>query len=99
VWPNRHTRPTCVSQLFRNHRLPPIQAALERRVAQTPETVGKLVKAGFTVKVEKGAGLGASFSDSAYEAAGASIVDRDTAFGTSLVRWPLPRQTARLGMR
>jgi len=65
--------------------VPKESVALERRVAQTPETVTKLVKAGFAVKVEKGAGVGASFSDAAYEKAGASIVDRDTAFGASLV--------------
>jgi len=82
--------------------VPKETAALERRVAQTPETVGKLVKAGFTVKVEKGAGLGASFSDSAYEAAGASIVDRDTAFGTSLVTKvavPTPEEAKLVGDR
>ena len=72
----------------------PLQVALERRVAQSPESVEKLVKAGFAVKVEKGAGVGSSFSDAAYEKAGATIVDRDTAFGASLVRrcslWPRP---------
>ena len=60
--------------------VPKETVALERRVAQTPETVTKLVKAGFTVKVEKGAGVAASFSDASYEKAGASIVDRDAAF-------------------
>ena len=59
---------------------------LEKRVAQTPESVAKLVKEGFSVKVEKGAGVGADFSDAAYTAAGATIVDRETAFGASLVR-------------
>ena len=63
-------------------------------MAQSPESVEKLVKAGFAVKVEKGAGVGSSFSDAAYEKAGATIVDRDTAFGASLVRrcslWPRP---------
>jgi len=43
-------------------------ANLERRVAQTPESVGKLTKAGFNVLVEKGAGKLASFSDAAYVA-------------------------------
>jgi len=45
----------------------------ERRVATTPETVGQLVKLGFTVTVETGAGAEASFSDEAYRAAGAEI--------------------------
>ncbi|MBI4783194.1 MAG: Re/Si-specific NAD(P)(+) transhydrogenase subunit alpha [Oscillatoriophycideae cyanobacterium NC_groundwater_1537_Pr4_S-0.65um_50_18] len=50
----------------------------ERRVALIPDTVSRLVKQGFEVAVEAGAGLEASFSDADYEAAGAAIVtDRD----------------------
>ena len=45
----------------------------ERRVAATPETVGRLLKLGFEVLVEKDAGLGASFRDSDYIAQGAAI--------------------------
>lgn len=45
----------------------------ERRVAATPETTSRLIKLGFEVTVESGAGLGASFSDDAYAAAGARI--------------------------
>jgi NAD(P) transhydrogenase len=82
--------------------VPKESVALERRVSQTPETVTKLVKAGFAVKVEKGAGVGASFSDAAYEKAGASIVDRDTAFGASLVtkvQVPSPEEAKLVGDR
>ncbi|MBP8196819.1 MAG: Re/Si-specific NAD(P)(+) transhydrogenase subunit alpha, partial [Deltaproteobacteria bacterium] len=50
----------------------------ERRVAATPETVGKLGKLGFAVTVESGAGEGASFRDEDYEKAGAQI-EKDTA--------------------
>lgn len=46
----------------------------ENRVALVPETVAKLVKAGFTVRVERGAGERAYFSDADYEKAGAKIV-------------------------
>jgi H+-translocating NAD(P) transhydrogenase subunit alpha len=46
----------------------------ERRVALVPEIVKKLVGSGFEVVVEQGAGAEASFSDHAYEEAGASIV-------------------------
>lgn len=46
----------------------------ERRVAITPETVGRLLKLGFEVAIESGAGVGASFEDSAYSAAGVAIV-------------------------
>jgi H+-translocating NAD(P) transhydrogenase subunit alpha len=45
----------------------------ERRVAATPDTVGRLRKLGFDVVVESGAGIGASLDDSAYAAAGATI--------------------------
>ncbi|HSM11390.1 MAG TPA: NAD(P)(+) transhydrogenase (Re/Si-specific) subunit alpha, partial [Lysobacter sp.] len=47
----------------------------ERRVALTPETCKKLIAAGAQVRVERGAGRGASFSDDAYAAAGALLVD------------------------
>jgi H+-translocating NAD(P) transhydrogenase subunit alpha len=46
----------------------------ERRVALVPESAGRLVKAGCAVAVESGAGAAASFSDVAYEAAGAEVV-------------------------
>ena len=46
----------------------------EKRVAQTPSTVALLVKKGFKVVVEKGAGEAASFSDAQYEEAGATVV-------------------------
>jgi len=45
----------------------------ERRVAATPETVTKLVGMGFDVRVEANAGLLASFADSDYAKAGATI--------------------------
>ena len=46
----------------------------EKRAAATPETVGQLVKLGYTVAIEAGAGEGAQFADEAYRAAGAQIV-------------------------
>lgn len=46
----------------------------ERRVAATPETVGRLRKLGFDVVIESQAGAGASFPDDAYRAAGATVV-------------------------
>lgn len=45
----------------------------ETRVAATPNTVEQLLKLGFDVMVESGAGLLASFDDAAFVAAGASI--------------------------
>jgi NAD(P) transhydrogenase subunit alpha len=45
----------------------------ERRVALVPETAGRLAKAGSSVLVQRGAGSAASFTDDAYEAAGAAL--------------------------
>jgi len=48
---------------------------LERRVATVPDVVEKLVKLGFTVQVETGAGDAANFSDDDYRKAGAGVAD------------------------
>src|SRR5512135_3340063 len=47
----------------------------EKRVATVPDVVEKLIKLGFSVRVESGAGDAANCSDDAYRAAGAQIVD------------------------
>ena len=60
-------------------------AAGETRVAVTPETAKKLTAQGHTVHVQSGAGVAASATDAAYEAAGAHITDRAGAFGCALV--------------
>ncbi|SAK76911.1 NAD(P) transhydrogenase subunit alpha [Caballeronia catudaia] len=46
----------------------------ERRVATVPEVVEKLLKLGFRVAVQSGAGAAANFDDDAYRAAGAEVV-------------------------
>ncbi|MBF6631782.1 MAG: Re/Si-specific NAD(P)(+) transhydrogenase subunit alpha [Comamonas sp.] len=48
---------------------------LEKRVATVPDAVEKLIKLGFQVVIETGAGDGANFSDDAYRAVGAEVVD------------------------
>ncbi len=48
----------------------------ENRVGLTPKWAAKLVKAGHTVTVEKGAGAGTGFSDDEYRRAGAKLVKR-----------------------
>ena len=45
----------------------------EKRVATVPEVVEKLIKLGFAVLVESGAGDASNFSDDTYRAAGATI--------------------------
>jgi len=48
----------------------------ERRVSMTPEVAQALIGDGYTLLVEAGAGLRASFTDAAYEAAGCKIAQR-----------------------
>ena len=60
-------------------------AAGETRVAVTPETAKKLKAQGHTLMVQSGAGVAASITDAAYEAAGAEITDATGAFGCELV--------------
>ncbi|MBJ93768.1 MAG: NAD(P)(+) transhydrogenase (Re/Si-specific) subunit alpha [Rickettsiales bacterium] len=59
----------------------------ERRVAVTPETVQSLRGLGFEVIVEAGAGVGARFTDDAYLAAGATVIDDTRALwsGTDII--------------
>src|SRR4051812_38175906 len=69
----------------------------EKRVATVPEVVEKLMKLGFSVAVEAGAGDAAQISDDAYRAAGAAIVaDRTTLWQTAdiifKVRAPSPEE-------
>ena len=47
----------------------------EKRVATVPDVVEKLIKLGFSVAVESGAGIAADLSDDAYRAAGATVVE------------------------
>lgn len=53
----------------------------EARVALVPDSVGRLVKSGVTITVERGAGRLAGFPDDAYEKAGATLADAETVFG------------------
>jgi NAD(P) transhydrogenase subunit alpha len=46
----------------------------ETRVAATPETVGRMVKVGLTVRIEAGAGISACMPDEDYQAAGADVL-------------------------
>uniref|UniRef100_A0A0A9ZAR2 NAD(P) transhydrogenase, mitochondrial n=1 Tax=Lygus hesperus TaxID=30085 RepID=A0A0A9ZAR2_LYGHE len=69
----------------------------EKRVALTPAVAATLVKKGFMVNVEEGAGVGAKFRDSDYKSAGANIVKTEGAFANDLVlkvRQPLDSEVA-----
>ncbi len=68
----------------------------EYRVAVTPNGVKEFVRAGHTVIVEKGAGVGSGFDDAAYKAAGASLAKVEDVFAKSdmivKVKEPLPQE-------
>ncbi|MEU7907096.1 Re/Si-specific NAD(P)(+) transhydrogenase subunit alpha [Actinoplanes sp. NPDC049118] len=68
----------------------------ERRVAATPANVAALVKLGYDVVVESGAGAGSSFSDEAYADSGATIGDPLTADVIFAINPPPPGQLDRL---
>lgn len=53
--------------------IPQEKRAGERRVAATPDSVKRFVGLGLEVIIESGAGAGASFSDKAYQDAGATV--------------------------
>jgi NAD(P) transhydrogenase subunit alpha len=57
----------------------------ETRVAATPQTVGQILKLGYNVVVESGAGAAASFSDAAYADAGAQIGSADQVWSADVV--------------
>lgn len=65
--------------------VPAETVAGETRVAATPETIKKIIAQGHTVKVQAGAGVAASITDAAFEAAGAQITDAAGALGAELV--------------
>ena len=57
----------------------------ETRVAATPQTVAELIKLGFSVLVETGAGAGASFSDNAFAEAGADLGSTERVWSCDVV--------------
>ncbi|WP_412750948.1 Re/Si-specific NAD(P)(+) transhydrogenase subunit alpha [Krasilnikovia sp. M28-CT-15] len=68
----------------------------ETRVAATPATVVELIKLGYEVVVEAGAGLASSFADTAYVSSGATIGDPLVADVVFAVNAPATEQLDRL---
>jgi NAD(P) transhydrogenase subunit alpha len=72
----------------------------ENRVALTPDVVKGLVKKGFEVMVEKGAGVNSFYADEAYTAAGASIVDTNSCYSNAdvvlKVNAPQPEEVSKM---
>ena len=74
----------------------------ENRVAQTPESLALLVKAGFHAKVASGAGAAAGFSDDMYKNIGAQIVPEEEAWASDIVTKiapPSSQEAAKVGDR
>lgn len=65
--------------------IPKELSADQTLVAGSPDTVKKLIKLGYEVCVEKGAGIKARYFDDQYESAGACIVDTAQAWGADIV--------------
>jgi NAD(P) transhydrogenase subunit alpha len=65
--------------------VPAETTAGETRVAVTPETAKKLKAQGHTIRVQSGAGVAASVTDEAYQAAGADITDAAGTYACDLV--------------
>ncbi len=57
----------------------------ETRVAIVPSSMKKLLKAGFEVVIENGAGNSANYSDAEYSEAGASMSDRDSVMSCEII--------------
>ncbi|MEW1962574.1 Re/Si-specific NAD(P)(+) transhydrogenase subunit alpha [Microbacterium sp. NPDC077644] len=71
----------------------------ETRVAATPQTVGALLKLGYEIAVEAGAGAASAYPDDAYAAAGAAIVTADEAWAAPIllkVNAPTDAEIARI---
>jgi NAD(P) transhydrogenase subunit alpha len=70
----------------------------ERRVALVPATLAALLKRGFQILVERGAGQAAGYPDPAYRAAGAEVVGDRAAVGAAdvllMVRGPSAHATS-----
>ena len=78
--------------------IPTETIAGENRVAATPETVKKLINAGHSVVIERGAGVKAAYIDSSYEQVGATITE-DAYNGSEIilkVRAPKAEEIQRL---
>lgn len=57
----------------------------ENRVAASPSSVSALIKLGFTVKIQKGAGTKASFTDEEFKGADAELVTKKTCWQSDII--------------
>jgi NAD(P) transhydrogenase subunit alpha len=86
----------CVEEITMLIGVPAETTAGETRVAVTPETAKKIIAQGHSLKVQSGAGVAASVTDAAYEAAGAQITEAAGALAAELVLKVRPPSAAEL---
>eukprot|EP00931_Biecheleriopsis_adriatica_P107668 TRINITY_DN81992_c0_g1_i1.p1 TRINITY_DN81992_c0_g1~~TRINITY_DN81992_c0_g1_i1.p1 ORF type:complete len:1128 (+),score=287.83 TRINITY_DN81992_c0_g1_i1:58-3441(+) len=65
--------------------VPKESEAGEGRIAASPSSVKALLKEGYKVVIERGAGMASEFADADFEAAGASMVSAGEALGADIV--------------
>jgi len=73
---------------------------LEKRVAASTESVKKFLKAGYSVAIERGAGMASGISDETFEKAGATLVDdAKTGYGQAdmVLKIQAPAQNSEAG--
>jgi NAD/NADP transhydrogenase alpha subunit len=68
----------------------------EARVAMVPAVAEKLIKQGYTMQIEAGAGEASGFSDAAYTAVGCEIVPRDKIYGSDITFTVIPPPASEL---
>ena len=61
------------------------ESGLETRVALVPESLKKLLTAGFTISVEAGAGRSSGHDDAEYASAGAGVLSREDILKSDIV--------------
>jgi NAD(P) transhydrogenase len=69
----------------------------EKRVSMVPSVAEKLLKQGYTMQVEEGAGIASGFSDAAYKAVGCTVVPRATIYGSDITFTVIPPPADELG--
>ncbi len=70
----------------------------ERRVGLTPDSAKRLIKAGYEVVVENGAGAGIHAADGAYQDAGATVASASEAYGSDILLKVQPPTADEVGM-
>jgi len=96
---NEEDMSSYLSQTIHEIGIPKESLEGEKRVSITPTIARKLIKIGFRIKIEKGAGELAGFADGQYERAGCSIVNTQDLWENTeiIVKVRPPMENKKLG--